>query len=75
MIDNNGEEWHPQMPEGGSGRLRALLASLKEDHLKLDSHPIYKEGYDDGLQTATRRYKEILRAVAAVYSANDKMFE
>ena len=75
MIDNNGEEWHPQMPEGGSGRLRALLSSIREDHSKLYEHPIYKEGYDDGLRTATRRYKEILRAVAAVYSANDKMFE
>ena len=73
MIDDNG--WLPKMPEGGNGSLRALLASLKEDTSQLENNPIYKEGYDDGLQTATKRYKEILKAVSAVYSANDKMFE
>jgi hypothetical protein len=73
MIDENG--WLPKMPEGGNGKLRALLASLKEDTSQLENHPIYKEGYSDGLQTATKRYKEILKAVSAVYSANDKMFE
>lgn len=58
----------PQMPQGGNGRLRAMLASLREDQSKLDDHPIYKEGYDDGYNAAKENYRKLTSAVAKVYN-------
>lgn len=58
----------PQMPQGGRGRLRAMLASLREDQSKLDDHPIYKEGYDDGYNAAQENYRKLTSAVAKVYN-------
>ena len=54
-------------PPGGQGKLRALLESLKEDQAKLDNHPIYKEGYDDGFQAAQEAHRTLTKALAKVY--------
>ena len=58
----------PQIPEGGDGRLRAMLASLKEDQSKLDNNPLYKEGYDDGFRDAQSKYQQLTSALCAVYN-------
>jgi hypothetical protein len=60
-----------QSPVGGSGRLRALLDSLNEDQSKLNTHPIYKEGYDDGYRAAQENHKRLTRAIANVYRIDD----
>lgn len=57
----------PQMPPGGKGTLRAMLASLREDQSKLDEHPIYKEGWDDGYFAAQENYRKLTNALAKVY--------
>jgi hypothetical protein len=57
----------PQIPSGGNGRLRAMLDSLKEDRSKLDNHPLYKEGFDDGYQEAQDNYRKLTDALAKVY--------
>ena len=62
----------PQTPEGGDGRLRAMLASLKEDQSKLDNNPLYKEGYDDGFRDAQSRYRQLTSALCAVYNIADE---
>ena len=59
-------------PPGGNGKLRALLASLKEDQDKLDNHPIYKEGYDDGFQAAQEAHRKLTKALANVYCIDDR---
>jgi|GEM_PF-5563989 len=61
----------PKLPEGGKGRLRALLASLKEDQSKLDDHPMYKEGYDDGYRAAQENHRLLTQALSKVYNIND----
>lgn len=58
-------------PPGGNGKLRALLASLKEDQDKLDNHPIYREGYDDGFRAAQEAHKKLSRALAKVYNIDE----
>jgi len=58
--------WIP-VPPSGPGRIRALLANLDEDPKKLDSHPLYREGYLDGKTEATRNYKKMMAAMAAIY--------
>ena len=58
-------------PPGGHGKLRALLASLKEDQAKLDNHPIYKEGYDDGFQAAQEAHRKLTKALAKVYNIDE----
>lgn len=58
----------PQMPQGGKGRLRQLLISLNEDQEKLDSNPVYKEGWDDGYQAAQENHRKLSRALAKVYN-------
>jgi len=60
-----------QGPVGGSGRLRELLDSLNEDQAKLNTHPIYKEGYDDGYRAAQENHKRLTRAIANVYRIDD----
>ena len=55
-------------PPGGQGRLRALLESLKEDQAKLDNHPIYKEGFDDGFRAAQEAHRKLTKAIARVYN-------
>lgn len=59
------------IPEGGSGKLRRLLAQLKEDQEKLDNNPLYKEGYDDGYergkQEAERRAQHIISGLVRLY--------
>jgi hypothetical protein len=55
-------------PPGGNGKLRALLASLKEDQDKLDNHPIYKEGYDDGFRDAQEAHRKLTKALSKVYN-------
>ena len=59
---------YPEMPPGGSGRLRALLLSIKEDENKLNNHPLYKEGWDDGFQAAQESHKKLASALAKVYN-------
>ena len=54
-------------PPGGRGKLRALLEGLKEDQDKLDNHPIYKEGYDDGYAAAQANHRRLTKAIADVY--------
>ena len=61
-------EFYPQMPQGGQGRLRQLLDSIKEDQEKLNSHPIYKEGWDDGYQAAQENHRKLTKALAKVYN-------
>jgi hypothetical protein len=60
----------PQMPPGGKGTLRAMLASLKQDQtpFKLEDHPLYKEGFDDGYQAAQANHKMLTSALAKVYN-------
>lgn len=60
----------PQMPQGGSGRLRALLTSLQEDQIKLDTHPLYKEGWDDGYNEAREKYRQLVTALANIYNVD-----
>jgi hypothetical protein len=61
-------DYFPQMPEGGKGRLRQLLESLQEGQEKLNSHPIYKEGWDDGFQAAQESHRKLTKALAKVYN-------
>jgi hypothetical protein len=58
----------PKMPPGGKGSLRAMLDSLKEDQNKLNGHPIYKEGWDDGYFAAQENYRRLTNALAKVYN-------
>lgn len=58
----------PQIPESGKGRFRQLLNSLGEEQEKLNSHPIYKEGWDDGFQAAQEGHRKLSRALAKVYN-------
>lgn len=58
----------PKIPEGGQGRLRQLLDSLKEDQEKLNSHPIYKEGWDDGFQAAQESHRKLTKALSKIYN-------
>ncbi len=58
-------------PPGGQGKLRALLGSLKEDQAKLDNHPIYKEGFDDGFRAAQEAHRKLTRALAQVYKIDE----
>jgi hypothetical protein len=60
-----------QGPVGGSGRLRALLDSLNEDQGKLNNHPLYREGFDDGYRAAQENHKRLTRAIANVYRIDD----
>lgn len=65
---NNDKNNFPQMPQGGRGRLRAMLDSLREDQSKLNDHPIYKEGWDDGFQAAQESHRQLTKALAKVYN-------
>jgi hypothetical protein len=58
-------------PPGGGGKLRALLEGLKEDQDKLNNHPIYKEGFDDGYAAAQQNHKRMAKAIANVYRINE----
>ena len=58
----------PQMPQGGSGKLRALLASLHENDSKLDDHPLYKEGWDDGYLAAQAHHRLLTTALSKLYN-------
>jgi len=60
-----------QGPVGGNGRLRALLDSLNEDQTKLNNHPLYKEGWDDGYRAAQENHKRLTRAIANVYRIDE----
>jgi len=68
MKDNNN---FPQLPSGGSGRLRALLASLQEDD-KLDQDPRYQEGFDDGYRAAQENHRALTSALAKVYNIKNR---
>lgn len=59
-------------PPGGKGKLRALLESLKEDQDKLNNHPIYKEGYDDGYAASQVNHRRLAKAIADVYRIEAK---
>lgn len=61
----------PQMPEGGSRRIRAMLLQMKEDETRLDNNPLYKEGWDDGYQAAQENHRKLASALAKVYNIND----
>ncbi len=58
-------------PPGGRGKLRALLEGLKEDQDKLDNHPIYKEGWDDGYRAAQENHRKLAKALAKVYNIDE----
>lgn len=60
------------MPPGGSGRLRALLESIREDTNKLDDNPLYQEGYDDGVKDAEEKYRKLSTALSAFYNINQE---
>lgn len=60
----------PQMPGGGSRRLREMLASLGEDENKLNNHPLYKEGWDDGYNEAKEKYRQLVTALANIYNVD-----
>jgi len=66
-------DYFPQMPQGGAGRLRALIEGLKEDQDRLNNHPIYKEGYDDGYRMAQENYRRLTTAVAKVYNIDEEL--
>jgi hypothetical protein len=63
-------DYNNQSP-GGGGKLRALLEGLKEDQDKLNNHPIYKEGFDDGYAAAQQNHKRMAKAIANVYRINE----
>jgi hypothetical protein len=67
LLGNYKMDYNNQ-PPGGQGKLRALLESLKEDQDKLDNHPIYKEGYDDGYKAAQEAHRKLTKALANVYN-------
>jgi len=58
----------PEFPEGGHGRLRAWLTSIKEEHTQLINHPIYKEGWDEGYKAAQQNHKKLANALAKLYN-------
>ena len=62
-------------PPGGSGKLRALLESLREDQDKLDNHPIYLEGWYDGFQAAQEAHRKLAKALAKVYNIDEREVE
>lgn len=68
MKDNN---HFPQLPPGGGGRLRALLASLDGDQKQLDEDPRYQEGWDDGYAAAQQNHKRLAKAIANVYRIDE----
>ena len=59
-------------PEGGKGKLRMLLTRLNEDQERLNSHPIYKEGWDDGFQAAQESHRKLTKALAKVYNIDNE---
>lgn len=69
MKDNN---HFPQLPPGGGGRLRALLASLDGDQKQLDEDPRYQEGWDDGYKAAQENHRVLTSALAKVYSIKNR---
>lgn len=54
-------------PNDGQSRLKALLVSLGENTEKLTSHPLYKEGWDDGYLAAQDAYRKLTYALSKVY--------
>jgi hypothetical protein len=70
LLGNYKMDYNNQ-PPGGQGKLRALLESLKEDQAKLDNHPIYKEGFDDGFRAAQEAHRKLTRALAQVYKIDE----
>lgn len=56
-----------QFPEGGNRRIRKLLESIQEDESKLDKHPLYQEGFDDGRRAAEEQYKKLTSALSQLY--------
>jgi hypothetical protein len=59
-------------PPGGSGRLRALLASIGEGaEERLTEDPRYKEGFDDGYKAAQENHRKLAEALAQVYGIKE----
>jgi len=67
----NNSNHFPQMPEGGNGRIRALLDSIKENENRLNNHPLYKEGYDDGIRDADTKYRQLTTALSSFYNIKE----
>lgn len=69
-MDN--DDLFPKVPNGGNGRLRALLKQIQEDENEMLNNPLYKEGYDDGYQQglfeAGENAKEIIRRLVKLYN-------
>jgi hypothetical protein len=70
LLGNYKMDYNNQ-PPGGHGKLRALLEGLKEDQDKLDNHPIYKEGWDDGYRAAQENHRKLAKALAKVYNIDE----
>ena len=68
MNDNN---HFPQLPPGGGGRLRALLASLDQD-IDLKEDPRWQEGFDDGYKAAQENHRVLASALAKVYNIKNR---
>jgi hypothetical protein len=74
----NNDDMFPKH-EGGSGRLRALLRGLDEDHEKqMMENPLYREGFDDGYHKALvdalgekQNMKELIRMLIKLYDDDD----
>ena len=60
-----------QFPQGGKRSIRDMLSKLNEDKEKLESHPLYKEGYDDGYeqgrQEAHRMSQRTISGLVRIY--------
>jgi hypothetical protein len=71
FLQGNYKMNYNNQPPGGRGKLRALLEGLKEDQDKLDNHPIYKEGWDDGYRAAQENHRKLAKALAKVYNIDE----
>jgi len=65
----------PRKPRGGSGKLRALLRGLDENHAKeMETNELFLEGFDAGYQKALedmigqkQNTKELIRMLIKLY--------
>ena len=58
----------PSFPTGGRGSLRKMLEDINGEQNQLEDHPIFKEGFDRGYETAQENYRKLHTALSAVYN-------
>ena len=61
----------PPFPNGGRGSLRKMLEDINEEQNQLEEHPIFREGFDKGYETAQENYRKLHTALSAVYNIGD----